>query len=182
MHRVLIPGIPSDRPKRCPPFSYSCEISATLDDSFRLATVPCRFFRLMFDVCPECSGSMGGERGPLRRRHSGKGRAVPERCCPSVPLPHSPAIHPGIGMNTAAARRLVERRRQLPARGSGRTRVPSMETRYDAQNTYRHIPNMGRKPSVRLMRPSARTGKPNWVPHVRCSTCLAKKNLKACRL
>src|SRR5258708_36466386 len=28
-------------------------------------------------------GSMGGEYGPLRRRHSGKGRAVPGRC-PSI--------------------------------------------------------------------------------------------------
>ena len=30
-------------------------------------------------------GSMGGECGPLGRRHSGKGRAVPVRC-PSIPV------------------------------------------------------------------------------------------------
>ena len=30
-------------------------------------------------------GSMGGECGPLGRRHSGKGRAVPV-CCPSIPV------------------------------------------------------------------------------------------------
>jgi hypothetical protein len=31
------------------------------------------------NTTPEYIGSMGGEYGPLRRRHSGKGRAVPER-------------------------------------------------------------------------------------------------------
>jgi hypothetical protein len=33
---------------------------------------------LGFDV------AVGGERGPLRRRQSGKGRAVPGRCRPSI--------------------------------------------------------------------------------------------------
>jgi hypothetical protein len=33
---------------------------------------------LRFDV------AVGGERGPLRRRQSGKGRAVPWRCRPSI--------------------------------------------------------------------------------------------------
>src|ERR1700730_2100836 len=36
------------------------------------------------NTTPEDIGSMGGEYGPLRRRHSGKGRAVPGRC-PSIP-------------------------------------------------------------------------------------------------
>src|SRR5262249_58717848 len=36
------------------------------------------------DTTPEYIGSMGGECGLLRRRHSGKGRAVPGRC-PSIP-------------------------------------------------------------------------------------------------
>ena len=35
------------------------------------------------NTTPEDIGSMGGEYGPLRRRHSGKGRAVPGRC-PSI--------------------------------------------------------------------------------------------------
>ena len=35
------------------------------------------------NTTPEDIGSMGGEYGPLRRRHSGKGRAVPVRC-PSI--------------------------------------------------------------------------------------------------
>jgi hypothetical protein len=48
---------------------------------------------------------MGVAHGPLRRRHSGKGRAVPER------LPVDPASladqSGGIVMNTAVARRLA---------------------------------------------------------------------------
>jgi hypothetical protein len=43
---------------------------------------------------PEDIGSMGGEYGPLRRRHSGRGRAVPGRC-PLIPVvPSFAAINP----------------------------------------------------------------------------------------
>jgi hypothetical protein len=48
---------------------------------------------------------MGVARGPLRRRHSGKGRAVPER--PPVDLPSLADQSGGIVMNTAVARRLA---------------------------------------------------------------------------
>jgi hypothetical protein len=46
------------------------------------------------NTTPEDIGSMGGEYGPLRRRHSGRGRAVPGRC-PSIPVvPSFAAINP----------------------------------------------------------------------------------------
>jgi hypothetical protein len=48
---------------------------------------------------------MGDDRGPLRRRHSAIGRAVPERCRPSI-LVSFVALIWGIVMNTAIARRL----------------------------------------------------------------------------
>jgi len=41
------------------------------------------------NTAPEYFGSMGVAHGPLRRRHSGKGRAVPER--PPVDPNHSSA-------------------------------------------------------------------------------------------
>jgi hypothetical protein len=47
---------------------------------------------------------MGGEYGPLRRRHSGKGRAVLERLRRSSFIGRSIG---GIVMNTAVARRLA---------------------------------------------------------------------------
>jgi hypothetical protein len=57
------------------------------------------------NTAPEYFGLMGVAHGPLRRRHSGKGRAVPER------LPVDPASladqSGGIVMNTAVARRLA---------------------------------------------------------------------------
>src|SRR5215510_13354038 len=49
---------------------------------------------------------MGVAHGPLRRRHSGKGCAVPERCLPSI-LHFRGRSSGGIIMNTAMARRLV---------------------------------------------------------------------------
>jgi hypothetical protein len=49
------------------------------------------------NTTPEDIGSMGGEYGPLRRRHSGKGRAVPGRC-PSIPVvPSFAALNPFYG-------------------------------------------------------------------------------------
>jgi hypothetical protein len=48
---------------------------------------------------------MGDDRGPLTRRQSGKGSAVPKRRRPSILL-SSQAIRGGI-MNTAIARRLL---------------------------------------------------------------------------
>jgi hypothetical protein len=48
---------------------------------------------------------MGVVHGPLRRRHSGKGRAVPERS--PVDLPSLADPIGGIVMNTAVARRLA---------------------------------------------------------------------------
>jgi hypothetical protein len=44
------------------------------------------------DTTPEYIGSMGGEYGPLGRRHSGRGRAVPVRCPSIVPLVSNPRL------------------------------------------------------------------------------------------
>jgi hypothetical protein len=52
-----------------------CAIIATRDDSFYPATVA---LILRFVI------AVGGERGPPRRRQSGKGRAVPRRCRPLI--------------------------------------------------------------------------------------------------
>jgi hypothetical protein len=67
------------------------------------------------NTTPEDIGSMGGEYGPLRRRHSGKGRAVPGRC-PSIPSRSSfrcarPIYAAGFSAVVPAhAGRLLERR------------------------------------------------------------------------
>jgi hypothetical protein len=76
------------------------------------------------NTTPEDIGSMGGEYGPLRRRHSGKGRAVPGRC-PSIPSRSSfrcarPIYAAGFSAVVPAhAGRLLERRDRvasIPAR------------------------------------------------------------------
>jgi hypothetical protein len=70
------------------------------------------------NTTPEDIGSMGGEYGPLRRRHSGKGRAVPGRC-PSIPSRCSfrcarPIYAAGFSAVVPAhAGRLLERRDQV---------------------------------------------------------------------
>jgi hypothetical protein len=70
------------------------------------------------NTTPEDIGSMGGEYGPLRRRHSGKGRAVPGRC-PSIPSRSSfrcarPIYAAGFSAVVPAhAGRLLERRDQV---------------------------------------------------------------------
>jgi len=70
------------------------------------------------NTTPEDIGSMGGEYGPLRRRHSGKGRAVPGRC-PSIPSRSSfrcarPIYATGFSAVVPAhAGRLLERRDQV---------------------------------------------------------------------
>ena len=77
--------------------------------------------------------------GPLPRRHSGKGRAVPDHCRLSDPTP--PCSHHWGIMNTAEARRLrqgidcLDRRGWLPAVGVGtitRRTAREVKVRWDS--------------------------------------------------
>src|SRR5215472_13892498 len=122
------------------------------------------------NTAPEYFGSMGVAHGPLRRRHSGKGRAVPERP-PSILIIRRLAAFNGAGFSVAVpahARQLLEYLSIVGSRSAAGTSCPNRPAhgrtkgahRSPAVNSSTHVSRVPSLASGEVNAPSTRRKSP----------------------